>query len=123
MSKYNDNEIMHVKLKGEGIMKIALPVSGGQLSLNAATCQRLYIYDLQDGSTELLKVAALNSLPNDPGLLPDLLGEKGVAILFVQEMDAAARELFRQKGIKVVKGFPSSEGGIEDIIRQNLSGS
>lgn len=104
-------------------MKIALPVSGGSLSVSADSCERLYIYDLQDGSAELMMVASLNSLPHDPGLLPELLGDKGVDVVLVRAMDTVAREQFLERGIKVVEGMTNIGGRPQDIIRQYLSGS
>lgn len=104
-------------------MKIALPVSGGRLCPDFMRCERLYIYDMRYDSLEVLRVAAYNYLSADPGLLPELLGENGVDVIIAGEMDLEARELFSQRGIKVVTGVSPSGGRPEDIVRHYLSDS
>lgn len=104
-------------------MKIALPVSGGQLCSHFGHCERFYIYDVHQGSTELLRVAAFNAPPHEPGLLPDLLGEKGVDLVIAGGMGSKAQDLFNQKGIKVVVGASPSNGSPEEIVQLYLSGS
>lgn len=102
-------------------MKIALPVSGGRLCLDITRCERFYIYDLNQGSLEVLRVAAYNHLPADPCLLPELLSQNGVEVILVGEMDLTARDLFSQKGIKVEVGVTPSDGPPESIVSDYLS--
>ncbi|HBV97129.1 MAG: hypothetical protein JL50_21325 [Peptococcaceae bacterium BICA1-7] len=102
-------------------MKIALPVSGGRLCPDITRCERLYIYDVSQGSLEVLRVSAYNHLSADPGLLPELLSQNGVGVVIAGEMDLTARELFSQNGIKVEVGVTPSDGRPEDIVRDYLS--
>ncbi|MFZ5643934.1 MAG: NifB/NifX family molybdenum-iron cluster-binding protein [Bacillota bacterium] len=103
-------------------MKIALPVSGGQLCSHFGHCERFYLYDVEQDSTEVLRVSSLNAPPHEPGLLPTLLGDVGVDVVIAGGMGDKARDMFYQKGIQVVVGVSSGESP-EDIIQQYLTGS
>jgi len=102
-------------------MKIALPVCGGRLCPDITSCERFYIYDLSQGSLEVLRVSAYNHLSADPGLLPELLSQNGVEVVIAGEMDLTVRELFSQMGIKVEAGVTPSDGRPESIMREYLS--
>lgn len=103
-------------------MKIALPVSGGQICSHFGHCERFYIYDVHRGSAEILRVSSLNAPPHEPGLLPGLLGEEGVDVVIAGGMGMQAQNIFSQKGIKVVAGVSPSSGSPEDIVQLYLSG-
>lgn len=103
-------------------MKIALPVAGGQLCAHFGHCERFYIFDVRQGTQEVMRVAALKNPPHEPGLLPGLLSEEGVNVVIAGGMGVRARELFSQKGIKVVDGADPAAGSPENIVRLYLSG-
>lgn len=104
-------------------MKIALPVSGEQLCSHFGHCERFYIFDVQQGSTGILRMSAINAPPHEPGLLPGLLCEEGVDVVIAGGMGSKAQELFNQKGVKVISGVSTTEGKPEDIVQLYLSGS
>ncbi|HUW63175.1 MAG TPA: NifB/NifX family molybdenum-iron cluster-binding protein [Spirochaetia bacterium] len=104
-------------------MKIALPVAGGQLCTHFGHCERFHIFDIDQGSQEILRVSTLNAPPHEPGLLPRLLSEEGVNVVIAGGMGSRAQELFDQNGVKVVTGADPTTGSPEDILRFYLSGS
>ena len=104
-------------------MKIALPVAGGRLCTHFGHCERFYMYDVDQGSMEILGVSTLQSPPHEPGLLPRLLSEEGVNVIIAGGMGSRALDLFQQNGVKVVTGADPSTGNPEHIVRSYLSGS
>lgn len=104
-------------------MKIAMPVAGEQLCPHFGHCERFEFFYVNPDSKEILKTETLDAPPHEPGLLPRLLGDKGVNVVIAGGMGAKARDLFRQRGIKVVVGADPAAGSPEDIVRQYLSGS
>jgi len=103
-------------------MKIAMPISEGQLCSHFGHCERFYIYDVQQGTTEIMKVASLSAPPHEPGLLPGLLCEEGVNVVIAGGMGTKAQEMFSQKGIQVVAGVSPAGGSPEDLVQIYLSG-
>jgi len=103
-------------------MRIALPVSGGLLC-HFGHCERFYIFDVYRGTSEILKVATLNTLLQDPGLLPILLSSEEVNVVIAGGMGEQAQEALGQKGIRVVVGVDPAAGSPEDIVESFLAGS
>ncbi len=104
-------------------MKIAVPVADDQLCTHFGHCERFYMFDVDQGSQEILSVSTLNSPPHEPGLLPRLLSEEGVNVVIAGGMGSRAQELLNQKGVRVVTGADPTAGSPEDIVRYYLSGS
>ncbi|MFZ5646012.1 MAG: NifB/NifX family molybdenum-iron cluster-binding protein [Bacillota bacterium] len=104
-------------------MKIAIPISGEQLCTHFGHCEKFYFYNVDQKSTEIAKTECLQAPPHEPGLLPTLLGEKGVNVVMAGGMGARAQELFIRKGIKVITGIDPAGQSPEDIVKNYLRGS
>jgi predicted Fe-Mo cluster-binding NifX family protein len=104
-------------------MKIALPIAGEQLCTHFGHCERFYFFDIDPGTKEVIRKEAITAPPHQPGLLPRLLGEKGVDVVIAGGMGARAQDMFSQRGIKVVVGASPADGNPEEIVKLYLSGS
>jgi len=104
-------------------MKIALPVAGEQLCTHFGHCESFLFFEVDTASRDIKKIDTLTAPPHEPGLLPKLLGEKGIEVVIAGGMGARAKELFSQRGIKVVVGADPSMGSPESIVRSYLTGT
>ncbi len=104
-------------------MKIALPVAGEQLCTHFGHCERFFFYEVDPEQKDIKKIETMTAPPHEPGLLPKLLGEMGIEVVIAGGMGARAKELFSQRGIKVVVGADPSTGSPENIVRSYLDGT
>ncbi|BAF58767.1 uncharacterized conserved protein [Pelotomaculum thermopropionicum SI] len=105
------------------IMKIALPIAGGQLCQHFGHCEEFFFFNVDPGTKKITSKEVLKAPPHQPGLLPRLLHEKGVNVVIAGGMGVRAQDLFRQNGIEVVVGVSPSNGSPENIIMSYLAGS
>ncbi|MCL6610698.1 MAG: NifB/NifX family molybdenum-iron cluster-binding protein [Peptococcaceae bacterium] len=104
-------------------MKIALPIAGGQLCTHFGHCESFHFFDVNPDTGEITGKETLTAPPHEPGLLPRLLGEKGVNVVIAGGMGARAQDLFRQRGINVVVGASPESGTPENIVKSYLAGT
>jgi predicted Fe-Mo cluster-binding NifX family protein len=102
-------------------LKIAVPVSGGQLSPHFGHCETFCLFDVERVSRMILKREDIAAPPHQPGLLPTWLHERGVNVIIAGGMGSRAQELFTERGIEVVTGAPSDTP--EDIVKAYLAGT
>lgn len=101
-------------------MKIALPVSNGVLCNHFGHCDQFAIADVDAQAKSIKGIDLVEPPPHEPGLLPRWLYEKGVNLVIAGGMGARARDLFEQKGIKVVVG--ARPANPEDLVMDYLKG-
>lgn len=107
--------------KGDGGMKIAVPLAQGKLSMHFGHCNNFAIFDVDTQSKQILERQLLDAPDHQPGLLPSWLEEKGADLVIAGGMGQRAQALFRQKGIEVLVGAPADEP--EAVVRAYLEGS
>ena len=99
-------------------MRIAMPVSGGQLSLHFGHAPEFAVIDVING--EITSVHYLSPPLHEPGSLPGWMHELQVDVIICGGMGMRAQQFFHQYGIQVVIGAPSLP--VEEIARQYLAG-
>jgi predicted Fe-Mo cluster-binding NifX family protein len=88
-------------------MRIAIPLTEGQLSQHFGHCQQFAIIDIDDSSKSISNREDFTPPPHEPGILPKWLGGMGVNVIIAGGMGQRAQQLFAQKQIEVVVGAPA----------------
>ena len=102
-------------------MKIAIPVTRGNLSLHFGHCEQFALFEVDSDSKTIRDRQDLTPPNHEPGVLPRWLGEQGANVIITGGMGARAQSLFTQNNITVVIGAPSEEP--EQIVNAYLDGS
>jgi len=102
-------------------MKIAIPVTGGELSSHFGHCEACALVDVNRDNQTIGMIRMLTAPPHEPGRLPRWLAEQGADIIIAGGMGMRAQGLFQEQGIEVVLGAPS--GPPEAIAQAYLNGS
>jgi ATP-binding protein involved in chromosome partitioning len=109
------------KSKGDlFIMKVAIPVCEGVLSMHFGHCEKFALVDVDPDTKAIMVTTSVDAPPHEPGLLPNWLHEKGVTLVIAGGMGMRAQQLFEQAGVKVIVGASSAEP--ESVVRDYLSG-
>jgi ATP-binding protein involved in chromosome partitioning len=103
------------------MMKVAIPVCEGVLSMHFGHCEKFALVDVDPDTKAITATTSVDAPPHEPGLLPNWLHEKGVTLVIAGGMGIRAQHLFEQAGVKVIVGAPSAEP--ESVVRDYLSGS
>ncbi len=104
--------VKRLKIKNqymEVIMRYAIPVSGGVVSLHFGHCEHFALIDVDEEKKSILKKELVPSPEHDPGLFPKWLAEKGVAFVIAGGMGSRAQSLFQQSRIGVIVGTMESD--------------
>jgi len=104
--------------KGNGKMRIAIPVNEGKLCQHFGHCETFAVIDVDDNSKQITNREDLTPPPHEPGVLPKWLGEVGVNVVIAGGIGQRAQQLFAQNGIKVVIG--ASSGTPEELVSAYL---
>jgi len=103
-------------------MKIAIPLTYGQLSAHFGHCEQFALVELDSSEKKTIATDYAASPPHQPGVLPRWLHEQGVDVIIAGGMGQRAQQLFNQNGIKVVIGArcrPVQET-IDDYLKGTL---
>lgn len=106
--------------KEKSIMKIAVPIAQGKLSLHFGHCEKFVILDIDETAKTIEKITTFDAPPHEPGALPKWLGEKNVNLIISGGMGSRAQNLFTQQNINVLVGAPSDTP--ENIVKMYMSG-
>lgn len=90
-------------------LRIAVPMVDGKLSAHFGHCQQFALFDTDTEKRTILNKTVVDAPPHEPGLLPTWLHEKGADIILAGGMGSRARDLFGEKGIRVVVGASCEE--------------
>lgn len=107
--------------KEDGIMRIAIPVAQGRLSLHFGHCEEFVFVDVDPEKKVVIKKEMVSAPGHQPGVLPKWLHEKGADVIIAGGMGRRAQGLFAENGIQVVVG--SREDDLDHIITNYLEGS
>lgn len=83
-------------------MKIAFPMTGGELSSHFGHCEVFSVFTLESG--KIVKAETLDPPVHEPGSHPRFLQEQGVSVVISGGMGIKAQDLMQQNNIKVVVG-------------------
>lgn len=105
----------------EGVIRIAVPVEQGQLSMHFGHCEQFAMIDVDEENSEIQKVEYLTPPPHEPGILPKWISEQGAGIVITGGIGVKAQNLFQGYGVKVITGAQTATP--EDLVKQYLQGS
>jgi predicted Fe-Mo cluster-binding NifX family protein len=100
-------------------MKIAIPLTNGQLSAHFGHCEQFGIYEVEDGKIIASKLET--PPPHEPGAYPRWLHELGVNVIVGGGMGNRAQSLFHQSKIDVYFGVDIANP--DEIVRTYLAGT
>jgi len=103
------------------MMRVAIPVCEGVLSMHFGHCERFALVDVDPDLMAIVGTKSIDSPPHQPGLLPGWLAEQGVKLVIAGGMGNRAQQLFAEAGVKVVVGAPPNEP--ERVVSDFLAGS
>jgi Mrp family chromosome partitioning ATPase/predicted Fe-Mo cluster-binding NifX family protein len=101
-------------------MKFAVPTSERKLCQHFGHCESFALIEADDAG-KILTETYVDAPVHEPGLLPKWLAEKQVNCVLAGGMGASARNLFAEKGIKVVTGAQAVYP--REIVEQYLKGT
>ncbi len=102
-------------------MRIAIPLSAGQLAEHFGHCEQFLFVDADFEQREVLHKAVATAPEHEPGLLPRWLVEHKVDILITGGLGARARDLLAASAIQVLTGVPAIEPDL--LITSFLNGT
>ncbi|SRR5690554_1034931 len=97
-------------------MKIAIPLTQGEISSHFGHCEAFAIYAIENG-----KIAAQETVAppaHEPGSHPRFLHELGVTVVIAGGMGMKAQELMHQNGIELIIGVCPL--ALDDIVNMYL---
>ncbi len=98
-------------------MRYAIAADGDQVAPHFGRCERYVIVDIADGA-EVAREEMENP-GHEPGLLPRLLNEEGVAYVVAGGAGPRAVNLMGELNIGVYVGV---SGAVDDVIEQIITG-
>jgi len=105
-----------VSRRQPGVLKFALPVSGGKLSEKFADASHFALLTASNGNLQDQELVP--APPHEPGGLPEWLEELGVTHVIAAGLGAKAEKLLTHKGIEVIAGPPQGDPRI--LVEQYL---
>lgn len=87
--------------------KLAIPIAGGRLCTHFGHCESFSLVEIDEQERRVVQVETLQAPPHEPGLLPEWLARRGVDVVIAGGMGSRAKELFAERGIRVVTGADS----------------
>jgi len=88
-------------------MRIAIPITDGQVSSHFGHCEKFALIEVQDKNVK--HVQHLTPPAHEPGAFPKWLKEQGADLIITGGMGSRAQDLFAQQGIQVISGVSASE--------------
>lgn len=107
--------------ENHNVMKVAIPLTGGRLSLHFGHCEQFAIVQIDRESKEIRGQELVTPPAHEPGLLPRWLADQQVNVVIAGGMGQRAQGLFTQQGIDVLTGAP--EETPERLARDFLAGT
>jgi len=103
------------------MMRIAIPLANGKLSLHFGHCEHFALVDVDTAEKKILKREEVKAPAHQPGLLPTWLAERCASVIIAGGMGQRAKGLFAQQGIQVVVGAPAETP--EKLVADYLAGT
>lgn len=102
-------------------MRIAIPLSNGQMAQHFGHCQRFALVDVEPAAKSITAYSEVEAPPHQPGLLPVWLKERGVNLVIAGGMGGRALSLFAEASIAVITG--AAGGAARTLAQQYLDGA
>ena len=83
-------------------MKLAMPLTAGELSSHFGHCETFAVFTIEDGKIVLQE--EINPPVHEPGSHPRFLHEMGVSVVIAGGMGIKAQNLMAENGIEVIIG-------------------
>lgn len=90
-------------------MRIAIPLSGGQLSQHFGHCEQFLLVDADMERHQVLQKNVEAAPEHTPGLLPNWLVDHGVDAVIAGGVGARARELLSAGSVEVLTGVSRTD--------------
>ena len=87
-------------------MRIAIPVSQGNLDPHFGHCKFFTLIDVDPEGRKIITSTTVDAPPHEPGLLPAWLAKQGTDVVLAGGMGSRAIQLFTDQGVKVIVGVP-----------------
>ena len=107
--------------KAEVTMRIAVPISGHQVSAHFGHADRFDFLDIAAEGRQIVARESETAPPHQPGLLPRWLKEHGADVVLAGGMGQRAVSLLADQGIRVVTGVAGMTA--EDAVKAYVSGT
>lgn len=114
------NESNTSENKENKIMKIAVPVFQGKLSLHFGHCEEFVIASVNKENNEISDIRTAEAPFHEPGALPKWLNEQGVDLVIAGGMGQRAQLLLKESGVDVLVGAECDEP--KNVIQAYLEG-
>jgi len=101
-------------------MRIAIPLTGGKLSMHFGHCEQFAILDIDSESKSVVNTELVSPPAHQPGVLPQWLAGLQVELIIAGGMGQRAQQLFTQNKIQVVVGAPGDSP--EELASAYLEG-
>jgi predicted Fe-Mo cluster-binding NifX family protein len=103
-------------------MRIAIPLSGGQISPHFGHSEEFLLIDADSETRKVLKSQVEKAPEHVPGFLPQWLKDHGVSVVIAVGMGSRARDLLTASSVQVVTGVSSSDpaAAVADFLAGNL---
>jgi predicted Fe-Mo cluster-binding NifX family protein len=102
-------------------MRIAIPVSEGQLAQHFGHCERFALLDVDTDKREITASMEVDAPEHQPGLLPAWLKARGVNLVIAGGMGSRALSHFAAASIQVLTGAPTAT--TRSLVEQYLAGT
>lgn len=101
-------------------MRIAIPLSEGQLCQHFGHCQEFLFVDAEPATKSVVERRVERAPEHQPGLLPVWLKERGVNVVIAGGIGARAVDLLTAASVQVLAGISASDP--EVILSTFLNG-
>jgi predicted Fe-Mo cluster-binding NifX family protein len=101
-------------------MRIAIPLTGGKLSLHFGHCEQFAILDVDSQNKRITNTEFASPPSHQPGVLPQWLAGLQVEVIVASGMGQRAQQLFAQNQIQVVVGATAQSP--EELATDYLEG-
>lgn len=104
-------------------MRIAIPLTNGQLSMHFGHCQEFALADADATSRQITGWQVVPAPEHEPGLFPAWLRQQGTEVILAGGMGSRAQSLFAQYGIKVIAGVATADPhrAVEEYLNGTLA--
>jgi predicted Fe-Mo cluster-binding NifX family protein len=100
-------------------MKIAIPITNGQISSHFGHCEQFAVIDVDKDQKKIVNIDLVTPPPHEPGLLPKWLAEKSVELVIAGGMGQRAQGLFKDNNIDLIVGI--TDDTPEKLVEQYLN--
>ncbi len=107
------------KLKGDKIMKIAIPTENGKLCSHFGHCESFTFADVDMQTKEIKNIETKIPEEGISCQSASWISEQGANVILAGGMGARPLGIFAQNGVKVIAGCP--ELPVEDVIKEYMN--